>query len=77
MEQEIKSAGEFLRNVFLTKWKKKLHANEHIYETETDYRYREQICSCQTGKWVGEERIGSLRFSSVQSLSCVQLFATT
>ena len=23
MEQEIKSAGEFLRNVFLTKWKKK------------------------------------------------------
>ena len=23
MEQEIKSAGEFLRSVFLTKWKKK------------------------------------------------------
>ena len=35
MEQEVNSAEEFLRNVFLAKWKQ-VHANEHIYVTETN-----------------------------------------
>ena len=71
MLQEIKPAGEFLRNVFLTKWKKKncMQINISMKQKQT-YRYREQICSCQTRKWVGVGKDWKFetQFSSVTQL---------
>ena len=43
------------------------------------HRHREQICGCQRGGWWGRNGLKvwhSVQFSSVQSLSHVQLFAT-